>query len=277
MGHKANILIRDSRKIKNGANSLRNIKFYALLTALTVLIGAHLPIPAISSLMKNLTISSSGQISTTTIWAKSGYAEDIQAAVDTVATAGGGTVYIPEGTFYWNASSFTQTFWGRPTGVIIPGGVNVIGAGANKTILQVIERAPDDALMFGVDGGGKSVRISGIHFIGYVVNESENIGAIRIVDGKDFRVDHCIFKNFDNAGITTRKQSSNKIHRGVIDHNIFDNPYKETMENPRWGYGIIVSAYYGIKDIIWKPLDDYLGKYEDNVVYIEDNIFHSPP
>jgi len=274
MAHKENILTHKLRKISIRVKKLCNIKFYSLITALTLLIGTLFLTPASSFLTKRITISTSGQISTTTIWAKSGFAEDIQNAVDKVASLGGGTVYIPEGTFLWNASSFTQTFGGRPTGVIIPGGVNVIGAGANKTILQVIERAPDNALMFGVDGGGKPVRISGIHFIGYVVDESENIGAIRIVDGKDFRVDHCIFENFDNAGITTRKQSSNKIHRGVIDHNIFDNPYKETMENPQWGYGIIVVAYHGIKDIIWKPLDYYLGKYEDNVVYIEDNIFH---
>ena len=206
------------------------------------------------------------------IIADSGLPEDIQTAVNEAAAAGGGTVYIPEGTFLWNASSFSQTFWGRPTGVIIPGGVNVIGAGADKTVLKVVERAPDNALMFGVDGEGKSVRISGIHFIGYVVDETENICAIKIVDGKDFRVDHCIFENFDNAGISTRKQTATTIHRGVIDHNIFDNPYKDSVGGV-WGYGVIVIACSGIEDIIWKPIDEYLGKYEDNVVYIEDNVF----
>jgi len=208
------------------------------------------------------------------IIADSGLPEDIQTAVNEAAAAGGGTVYIPEGTFLWNASSFSQTFWGRPTGVIIPGGVNVIGAGADKTVLKVVERAPDNALMFGVDGEGKSVRISGIHFIGYVVDETENIGAIRIVDGKDFRVDHCIFENFDGSAITTRKQTATATHRGVIDHNVFDNPYKLNEGHWVWGYGIIVIAYGGIYDVIWKPIDEYLGKYEDNVVYIEDNEFH---
>jgi len=272
--NRKNTLTHRIQKTTTDTNKLCNINPYLLVITLTVLVGILSLIPALSSLMENTTIKNIGQILATTIWAKSGTPEDIQAAVDAAAAAGGGTVYIPEGIFLWNASSFTQTFWGRPTGVIIPGGVNVIGAGVNKTILQVIERAPDNALMFGVDGKGKPARISGIHFKGYVVDETENIGGIRLVDVKDFRVDHCIFENFDNAAILTRKQSSTKVHRGVIDHNIFDNPYKEIMENSRWGYGIIVSAYYGIKDIIWKPLDDYLGKYEDNVVYIEDNIFH---
>jgi len=271
MTRKGNILTHKLQIIKNGANKLYKIKFYAFLTALTVLAGTLFLTPAISSLMKNVIIRSNGQISTTTILAKSGSAVDIQAAVDVVVTAGGGTVYIPEGMFEWNASSFTQSFWGRATGVIIPGGVNIIGAGDNKTVLRVVERA-HNALMFGVDGQGKPVRISGIHFIGYVVDETENIGAIRIVDSQDFRIDHCTFENFDNTGISTRKQDTNKVHRGVIDHNVFDNPYKENLTNAKWGYGIIVVAYYGIPDL-WKPLDYYLGQYVDNVVYIEDNVF----
>jgi hypothetical protein len=214
-------------------------------------------------------------INLSVVIAKSGYWKDIQDAVDLVASMGGGNVYIPEGIFYWTNSSFSQNFDNRPTGVIVSGGVNIIGAGADKTILNVTQRALTNALMFGVSGeNGKPVRISGIHFIGYVINETENIGGIRIRDTKDFRVDHCIFENFDNTVIITRKQKADYVHRGVIDHNVFDNPYKENMTNPIWGYGIIVIAYYGIEDIIWKPIEEYLGKYEDNVVYIEDNVFH---
>jgi len=251
-------------------------KLWKVLLILTIFIVTSIFTSTIFSLMEDsVIINSTGKIVFSEVWAESGSPEDIQAAVDMVAAAGGGTVHIPEGTFEWSSSSFSQTFDGRPTAVIVPGGVNVIGAGSNKTTLIVTERAPDNALMFGIHGeNGQPIRISNIHFIGYVVDESESIVAIRIRDAKDFRVDHCIFENFDSAAILTRKQSASSVHRGVIDHNIFDNSYKENMENPIWGYGIIVVAYHGIEDTIWKPLDDYLGKYVDNTVYIEDNIFH---
>ena len=215
-----------------------------------------------------------GKITAAEIWAESGSPDDIQAAVDAVVAAGGGTVYIPEGEFSFIINSEKKGADGHPTGVNIPGGVNIIGAGINKTILKVPSSAPYKASMFSIDGSnGKPVRISGITFHGYVVNESEGNVGIIVLDTKDFRIDHCKFLNFASFAIYSKKTLPTTIHRGVIDHCIIDNPYKESPSPTgswQWGYGIGVFG----DGVTWLPLDELLGKYEDNVVYIDDNIFH---
>ena len=210
------------------------------------------------------------------VTAASGSSDDIQNAVDQVIASGGGVVYIPAGVFNFTIPPDKIGWNNYPTGVKVHTSVpiQIIGAGSDKTVLKVVEY-PTGAgkySMFAIDSGfNVSVRVSGIKFVGKPDNETANAVGIAIRDVKDFRIDNCVFEDFDSAGISTRKQRANAVHRGVIDHNVFDNPYKEDMSNPVWGYGIIVVAYYGIYDTIWKPIDEYLGKYEDNVVYIEDS------
>lgn len=201
--------------------------------------------------------------------ATSGSPEDLQTAIDEVAMQGGGTVYIPEGTFTFNPSSDKSGVDGNPTGVNIPGGVNVVGAGIGKTVLQETVTPPYKASMFSVDGSnGKAVRISGISFRGYVEDESKSIVGILIHNTVDFRIDHCEFEDFSSFSIFSKK-TSGKAHKGVIDHCIIDNPYKEQSGSWEWAYGIGVIG----DGVTWEPLDSILGKYEDNVVYIEDCTF----
>lgn len=64
MTHNRNILTLKLQGIKIGARRLHSTKFYALLIALTVLAGTLLSMPAISSLMSNVAIRSSGSIAT---------------------------------------------------------------------------------------------------------------------------------------------------------------------------------------------------------------------
>jgi len=245
-----------------------------LATLLTIVLIVTLFI-AYAQLINTTTIKNTGQISTSTIWAKSGSAEDIQSAVDAVAATGGGTVYVPAGTFEYPPSVFSKQGLGewRPA-VKIPGGVNVIGAGMNATILVQTEEV-DGGCFFELDGrNGKPVRISGFYIKGNVTTETKDCCAIAVFATEDFRIDHCRIEDFSGFGIQSNYMSG-YIHRGVIDHCIIDNPYKEQPYPEKgywdWGYGIGVFGPDSYE--AWGSIDDYLGKYENNVVYIEDCSF----
>ena len=265
MTRSRNILTIKLQRIKIGARRLQNTKFYALLIAITVLAGTLFLSPAIYSFTNSVIIKSSGRISTTEVWANSGSPTDIQAAVDAVASAGGGTVYVPEGNFTFNFSG--------DNGVTILGGVNVIGMGRDKTVLERTTGTGGD--MFYIDGSnGKSVRISGIHFKGYVDLSNEyGCSGIKVYNTKDFRIDNNTFTNFPDSSVMSSKGTG--VHRGVIDHNIFDNPYKEEAAGPwDWGYGVnLQMSGAGRASFGYPELTYFLGNYDDNIVFIEDNVF----
>jgi hypothetical protein len=230
-------------------------------------------------------IQNTGQISANKIWAKSGSAEDIQAAVDAVAAAGGGTVYIPAGNFTFNID-FSRTKFSGYAGVVIPGGVNVIGAGANQTILYCPLSGWDYSnlarqSLFLLDGSNeKPIRISGIVFQGsvnttYGADDDRALKGIYACGVKDCRIDHCVFIDFVSAGIAVTNNYVHKWNRGVIDHCIFDNPYKDTFyaltgNKPYWAYGVIVGG-----DYIWREDFEsyYLGQYNNDTWFIEDCSF----
>jgi len=218
------------------------------------------------------------------ITAASGSVADIQAAVNQVDAAGGGTVYIPAGDFV-----FTPTESGA---VKIPGGVNVIGAGKGVTILRHTTRPTytewPSGYFFYVDGknnNGKSVRISGISFIGFreiYPNDDARTRGIAINEVTDFRVDNCIFKDTGGGGVDVIDWDTQSIiTRGVIDRCDFIN----TNGNPCGpggiasgpnvlGYGI--GVYGSGKAADWTDdIDQILGKYDygRSAVYIEDTYF----
>lgn len=215
--------------------------------------------------MNSVTIESTGKISNSNINAASGSAEDIQAAIDWIVAHGGiGNVYVPEGEF---AFIMLDTH-----GVIIPGGVNVIGAGKDKTILRQT-LPPEAAFMFHVDGSsGLPTRISGISFISYkvAVEDEPFTQGIYVINALDYRIDHCYFEDFTSKAILT------KGGRGLIDHVDIDNPYKDDPNvlggvdgggRKVWGYGIIP---VGVD--VWRNADYYLGQYDGltDIAYIEN-------
>ena len=247
--------------------------------ALFVLVAVVLVVSvAVAAVTNSVTIQSYGVIGMREITAASGSRSDIQAAVNWMSAVGGGTVYIPAGTFSFNDET-----------VSIPGGVNVIGAGSEQTILKSVKPAPF-AVMFELNGvNGKPTRISGIGFQGLVTSGSANAGwAIYVAWGINFRIDNNTFVDFPGHAITVGSyQSTYTQPRGVIDHNSFDNPYKITYGGV-WGYGIVLQGPIPI-NTPWNAeiadIKNFLGKYETAptsvpVVYAEDNIFrrqrHSP-
>ena len=277
--NRKNTLTHRIQKITTGINKLCNINPYLLVITLTVLVGILSLMPALSSLMENTTIKNIGQILATTIWAKSGTPEDIQAAVDAAAAVGGGTVYIPEGEWTFNLDGD----WMQPIGigdelaaVIVPGGVNIIGAGIGKTILQITEIPPEPRRwMFYLDGGSdyKPSRVSGISFRGFANGDYPDGWTkccMRIRNMLDFRIDHCEFIDFADYSICIGQVWEGPKSRGVVDHCIFDMPSKETYYTS-WGYAVSVTGSWDS----YADFRDLLGKYEDipttiPVVYVED-------
>jgi len=216
--------------------------------------------PVISSLTNSVIIPNTGKISSNNITARSGSPEDIQAAVNAMTAAGGGTVYIPEGNFSFVISG--------SIGVTVPGGVDIFGQGVGKTILRQPSDPPANSIMFYLDGSNnKPIRISGIFFQGYVkTTEDYSPQAIEIDAVKDFRIDHCRFEDFSGHAVGVGGQ-----YRGLVDHCDFDNPYKLTLSGTAWGYGIIV---WGDEET-WNNIDWYLGQYDGKycIMYIEDCTF----
>jgi hypothetical protein len=218
-------------------------------------------------------------------WANSGSAQDIQNAVDAATAAGGGTVLVPAGNFTFNIN-FTSTKFSGYAGVVIPGGVNVIGAGANQTILYCPLSGWDYSnlarqSLFLLDGSNeKPIRISGITFQGsvnttYGADDDRALKGIVAYGVKDCRIDHCVFIDFVSAGIAVSNNYVHKWNRGVIDHCIFDNPYKDTFyaltgNKPYWAYGVIVGG-----DNVWREDFEsyYLGQYNNDTWFIEDCSF----
>lgn len=257
---------------------LHNKRFYFRFLCIIILTCSFTIASTFSLLTNEVVIKNSGQISVTEVIAKSGSAEDIQEAVDYVASRGGGTVYIPAGDFAFRINPNKQASNGIPSGVIIPGGVNVIGAGMNRTILRVVERPPDSNLMFSIEGNNKSVRISGISFIGYKFSREGDpwTDGICIMGAKDFRIDHCYFEDFSGSAIECANHWIRGANRGVIDHCIFDNPYttNSSVQGEKvWPYGVLVGGT-GREDC-WHDITYYLGQYDgkENIVYIEDCVF----
>jgi hypothetical protein len=246
-------------------------------------------------------IHSTGQISTTKIWAKSGYWRDIQAAVDAVAAAGGGIVYIPEGT--WNFVNVDESWMG--VRVNIPAGVNLFGAPTErdargqvvawKTVLvmpwEVPTTGPDDNpcwFRFTVNHN-KPVRFSDIKLIGYRYFDPESTSMYIGVEiygpyeeysttgCLDFRIDHCCFQDLAGSGVAINGESEHnrRVYRGVIDHNIFNNtcgdPGFENYNARTLGYGISLRRW--ACDVWDYNITNILGQYTDYTVFIEDNYF----
>ena len=283
--------------IKLAVKELQSAKFYAILLVLVALVGIFSLSPVISSLMNDVVIRSTGQISTTptNVTATSGSARDIQVAVNQVVAAGGiGNVFIPEGTF-----NFVDV--GEPWMTVeIPAGINLFGAptertsglevppqGMNpndqvvewRTILVMPYDVPGDwynaPLWFRITGNGdpnKPSRFSDIKMVGYKsINPNSTMihQGISIKDVVDFRVDHCCL---EHAGTGGGIPTGGLYCRGLIDHCRLVNPNVEGAP-PAYmdgivGYGVALGRAYG--DVWEDDISKVLGQYTAYTVFVED-------
>jgi len=269
---------------------MQNKKLYATVLVLVVFVAIFTLSPTISSLMDNVVIRNTGNISTTKIFARSGSAGDIQAAVNAVAAAGGGTVFVPAGTFYWTGQTVT----------IPNGGVNIIGASpaGNKgheynwehhTATTILHNTQQSGFMFDFGSDAthglwtpKPVRISNIQFeadapANPTAENTNGGGAIRLLQIPNFRVDHNTFINFAGTAVIVSASDGygnvDVSSYGVIDHNVVDNSYKLTPDAWTWGYG-----FYSIgngHDPWISDITLFRGRYEyvkgAAIMYVEDN------
>jgi hypothetical protein len=273
--------------IKLVVKEMDSAKLYGILLVLVALVGFFSLCPAISTLINDVIIRSTGEISArVTVYAASGSAEDIQEAVDEAFAAGGGDVYIPAGDFNFGVGT-----------VSIPAGVNIYGdadppasgvkgAGTIRTILRIPlgDESPRNLLMFSVHGEPwtgeteqRTIEISGIAFIGHG-GWDENNGrgdvAISIDNTKDFRVHNCHFEKMGSVGVNIQNSEvGNLACQGVIDHCNFIDMQNLKAENigVGWGYGVEVFKWWGSTP--WdEDIDAYLGKYADTT-FIESCYF----
>jgi len=146
------------------------------------------------------------------IQASSGSPADLQSAID--AANAGDTVLIPAGDF-----TFEET-------VYVKGGINLFGAGINKTILRRQGELYTFAYMLKMDcSNGLPSRISGIELIGNGPPSSKRMTVSYsglAVEGscQDFRVDHCRFEYMGTYGAAVVDSAS-----GVVDHCEFINNF----------------------------------------------------
>lgn len=277
---------------------------------LVVLTGVLTLSPAISSLMNNVVINSFGQISTTAVWAKSGYWRDIQDAVNQAATYGIANVYLPEGTY--NFVNEGESWTGAR--VTIPAGISIFGAptqrtsdlpydsiGQNpndqviewKTVLVLPWGMPNNGAEFfkftGTQDPNEFTRVSDIKFVGYREfdeNATLRYEAIRFEDVVNFRVDHCYFRNIAGKAVIATVGSYGSWGRtagrrkiwGIVDHCYMVNtkgipaPY----ESCTVGYGVYFNrgSYNPTTDPEWEEdISKILGSFTEYTVFVENCYF----
>jgi len=266
---------------------------FVTLLVITLIVTAQM---VNAQLANTVTIQNTGQISTTTVWAKSGYWKDIQDAVNIIAAVGGGKVYIPEGV--WNFVNIGESWSGAR--VIVPAGVSIYGAPTEidengqvvawKTILVMPWDMPgdDSTVWFKIGSEGaamqKFTRFSDIKMIGYRYFNAASTyinRAIRLTCILDFRIDHCCFQDITGGIVVTGSNQLGKTEthymvRGVIDHCILNNtvgvvaPYKSRTVD----YGVQVSRGGGWNFAYWElNSTKVLGQYTNYTVVIEDCYF----
>lgn len=259
-----NILTQRLRIVNSGARKIRNLKFWRALLILVVLSAILTLSPAISSLMNNVVINNFGQISTTTVWAKSGSAEDIQDAVNKVGAIGGGTVKVPEGTYNWYDDQVLVSY----------DNVAIMGQGIDVTIINQTKQAPFANMFY--FSNCKNPRMTGFTLKGLIQVEGgpyRSIG-VRFRNCKNFRVDHCKFIDFAEHAISIRSSSISDPCYGVVDHCTIMNPYKDKIPGSTWADGIDIRSDAYSPSAWDNNIVHFLGQYPANqthpVVYVED-------
>jgi len=135
--------------------------------------------------------------------------EAVWAAIDTAKD--GDTVQLPAGKAVWSKG------WNTGHGAKMKS-ITIQGAGIDKTILGDDRAKPDAAPFFLLGVEGKPFRVTGITFDGTGYRNAGNWGGLMDIRGtcKNFRIDHCKFKNADHMLVIVGDTY------GLVDHCCFE-------------------------------------------------------
>jgi len=188
-----------------------------------------------------LTILIAGNTQAIEIIATSCSKQDIETAINTVKNAGGGTVYVPEGTAEHTGAA-----------IEVHGSVSIIGAGIGKTVIS-----RNSGSFFSYDtryygGAGESPRFSGFTLQNLNGAETRSLESVYFRGLNNFRMDHCHIKGYFSNGLHVHSSY------GVIDHCNLEMMWISA-------YGIRVTGY----DDVWvEDINTLLGS--DKAIFIED-------
>jgi len=214
---------------------------------------------------------------------------DVNAAVALVNVSNAEIVYLPAGIQGWDliVEGIPGAPYGGQIGIFTKDGVSFIGEGNNQTVLYMSCDATYPSIMFYINGKTTSdmiTRFSNITLIGYVnasksIEDAEGMSykGIKLSCCENFRVDHCIFKNWVGTAVSVDVNigSGHPKGRGVVDHCNITNPYKAERGGV-WAYGV----GFGGNNIDWHETIDYLGNYGGdnnvaNVMFVENCFFNN--
>jgi hypothetical protein len=183
--------------------------------------------------------------------------EAVWAAID--AAKDGDTVLLPAGTAVWSKKTWKTGHSAKVKAITIQ------GAGIDKTILT-IDKGEAGSTSFHLAGEeGKPFRVTGITLDGSLYLDESSWGALMDVSGtcKNFRIDHCKFKNSD-CMLSINGRGKDDTY-GLVDHCYFEGlqPHGSNVQP-------VVYAGPGAPNYR-KPLTlgtEQAMYFEDNEVYI---------
>ena len=242
----------------------------------------------LASLPYSLVIPSSGVIASSQITAASGSAADIQAAVNGVIAAGGGTVYIPAGDWSCDQASggaVKINLQSLPAGawLNILGSNNIVTTtqqnGVPITCPATILRSTSDSATdiigtISVVGSplagnnfnnykseNRHIRIAYLTILGKVTNDLHSNYGISMGFADGFLIDHCFIDSNSQTDIGT------SYSKGVISNCSLTQYYHQVIGGV-WGYGVMVTGNSGYwNNNLGTPtwitnVDDIVGKYD---------------
>lgn len=235
----------------------------------------------------------------TPFYAADGTPAAIQAAVDEANAAGGGTVYIPAGTWYWNGETVT-----------VPKGVSIIGEGIagcmsygsnwqdytastilhNNAVPTSSYKVPTMFQVIGNCDEANPTRIANIQFEATAPanydaewGAGQDGAAISLRGAYNFRIDHCTFISFCGSAIVSSSADwagtpAPYSAYGLVDHCVVNVAYKPSS-NPTESFmkGMGFWTQGNMADNDGTYIDEaapFAGKYEAipnvSLMYIED-------
>jgi hypothetical protein len=262
-------------------NILKPISWLKIVLISLFIIGLLGTSVVLSSIQYSVTIPNSGVISSSQITAASGSAADIQAAINGVIAAGGGTVNIPAGDWNFGSQEHPVTISGAQLSTLPSNawititGVNYntttttqngVSIQAPATILRASQSYQGYGSFFNVGdynwaNPSKHVRFSHLTLLGNVASDTAGDTGFAFYSVDGFVVQNCWIDNNPNAGVFTQ------YSKGVIANCSITQYYQKVL-NGIWGYGVALGGncnYHanGCGTATWiSNVDDVIGKYD---------------